>query len=1002
MAERKAKQHNQIPADERSKLLLASTISLFTPGITQAVLFQTAVEQAAAACAGGALLLPPPGSALTAPLASSFATVECQAAWQADGTTVALLQQVATLPKPANNQSVATTKGQPTSTWQWVAAPINSNDQHLATLLLVHPATNLSGLQSALVQFSWALASAMARFAFTAYLGRREQMLNLLIAINQHLTQPFSNVDEAMVKLSGIVAQIASALDGTAALFITEDEPPTLQLLDLYFPDTVAQEQERIALQAASLTPQEGILGEISRSGVGQANLAPTDLPAALASLGGRLMVASLHHNGQSLGILVVGRPTLAEPFNETLLHLGELVAKRIASALASMQSEQSSTVAYKLLADSPDPFFKLSTSGQVLMANQAMSRLLGYQPAQLTDYHIGDILAPEERDAALELLASTLYDGKPLAPQEWTLVKANGERRIIEVRGQALCEMGQPIEIHCVGRDLTARLDDKNALARRNTELATLHSTGLTLAETLEPGAIQQALHNAIRTALTCDDVTIYRNVEGVMQPDLSLQVADTPLPAFPAGHRLIDESIAAGQSVLLNDAPSDPEFVATTAAPPQHLLIVPLLAGGSTRGCVVMRRLTGEPFTLNDLRLVESIATPAALTLHNADLNAQRSDATTDLRTVLESIQQGVLMTDRAGRVRYVNQCFGELFAIDAHTIIGWHDRDVAERLLAQQARDPKRAMARAVWLSEHIEETAIDEIALARNTGRILERFTGPMRDPATQEIVGKIILYTDVTAGRQLERAKDEFLATASHELKTPITTLGGYLELLERQITQPNGPNPERLLRYVGIARGELDRLRRLSEDLLEVARIEAGRLTLQLEITDLTQTVRDTIERLVRRPGLEERGHRLLHHTTGPIMLPHDPLRISQVISNLLENALKYSPEGGDVVVTTESYDGQVLIAVRDSGIGVPESEREQLFLPFYRTTNASVGSPEGLGLGLYISRGIVEGHGGKIWVEPAQNQGTIFKLLLPITTEGTTSRPLSNPALPQ
>jgi len=99
----------------------------------------------------------------------------------------------------------------------------------------------------------------------------------------------------------------------------------------------------------------------------------------------------------------------------------------------------------------------------------------------------------------------------------------------------------------------------------------------------------------------------------------------------------------------------------------------------------------------------------------------------------------------------------------------------------------------------------------------------------------------------------------------------------------------------------------------------------------------------------------------------------------------LIENALKYSPTGGDVLISTQRIGNEGLISVRDAGIGVPESEREQLFLPFYRTTNASAGSPEGLGLGLYISRGIVEGHSGRIWVEPAPEQGTIFKLLLPL-----------------
>jgi len=256
---------------------------------------------------------------------------------------------------------------------------------------------------------------------------------------------------------------------------------------------------------------------------------------------------------------------------------------------------------------------------------------------------------------------------------------------------------------------------------------------------------------------------------------------------------------------------------------------------------------------------------------------------------------------------------------------------------------------------------------------------------MRHPDNGTLVGRLIVYTDVTEGRQLEHAKDEFLATASHELKTPLTTLGGYLEMLERQVTRPAVPDPTRLRRYVGAARGELARLRRLGDDLLEVTRIEAGRLTIQFQWTDLTATITETVERFVRRPGLEARGHRLICQIDTALPVLHDPLHIGQIVNNLLENALKYSPEGGEVRVSATRQAEEVVFSVRDSGIGVPPDERQRLFLPFYRTTNASAGSPEGLGLGLYISRGIVEGHGGRIWVEPAVPRGSIFNVALPV-----------------
>ena len=377
---------------------------------------------------------------------------------------------------------------------------------------------------------------------------------------------------------------------------------------------------------------------------------------------------------------------------------------------------------------------------------------------------------------------------------------------------------------------------------------------------------------------------------------------------------------------------------------------------------------------------------------------LHQEAARAAAELRAVLESVEQGVLMTDRSGRVRVANRCLGELLALDTEELLGRPWPAVAETRLTGQLHDPAPALARLAWLAAHPEEARTDEVAVDRPVPRVLACYSGPVyaangkHPPPAEEIIGHIEVYTDVTEARRLARAKDEFLATVSHELRTPLMTVGGYLELVEAQLAGAGQPDSARLAGYVSTARDELARLRRLSEDLLAVTRLQIGRLALRPTPTDLGALVRETVARFAAPPNVAARGHRLVCRAPEPLPGHYDGQRLTQVLTNLLENALKYTPRGGEVTVTAERAGAEAVVSVRDQGIGIPPGERHQLFQPFSRASNAQAGSAEGLGLGLYISRGIVEGHGGRLWVEDAPGGGSIFRFALPLDERAATA----------
>jgi PAS domain S-box-containing protein len=233
-------------------------------------------------------------------------------------------------------------------------------------------------------------------------------------------------------------------------------------------------------------------------------------------------------------------------------------------------------------------------------------------------------------------------------------------------------------------------------------------------------------------------------------------------------------------------------------------------------------------------------------------------------------------------------------------------------------------------------------------------------------------------------QQALSARDEFLSVAAHELKTPITTVRGFVELATRQFAREGGPDPQRLERAVRAIDRESLKLSYLVSRLFDIARIEAGQLALELATTDVSRLVREVATSV----QLTTTQHSIEVDAPETVSALVDPLRLEQVITNLLSNAIKYSPDGGpiDVEVSTPRVD-LLRIAVRDRGLGIPSERRGRLFERFYQTRAGD--RIAGLGLGLYISRQIVEAHGGQIEIESPPDVGTRVIVDLPINREG-------------
>jgi signal transduction histidine kinase len=237
-----------------------------------------------------------------------------------------------------------------------------------------------------------------------------------------------------------------------------------------------------------------------------------------------------------------------------------------------------------------------------------------------------------------------------------------------------------------------------------------------------------------------------------------------------------------------------------------------------------------------------------------------------------------------------------------------------------------------------------------------------------------VVGGVVVSRDVTELMQLDRLKDQFLSVAAHELKTPLAIIAAGVQVLSLQ-----GSDAATTQGTLARIRRGLERIDHVVTELLDVSELQLGRFVVHREDLDLRELVRRVIARAP--PQIRER---VVLRADAAVTVSADRLRISQVVANLLSNAVKYSQNGGDVVVAITRDDGQAVVSVRDAGIGIPCRRQRRVFERFYRAHADTPCDRGSIGLGLYLSREFVVSHGGRIWFESIEGQGSTFSFSLP------------------
>jgi two-component system phosphate regulon sensor histidine kinase PhoR len=337
--------------------------------------------------------------------------------------------------------------------------------------------------------------------------------------------------------------------------------------------------------------------------------------------------------------------------------------------------------------------------------------------------------------------------------------------------------------------------------------------------------------------------------------------------------------------------------------------------------------------------------------------------------LETVLSSMLEGVIAVSRDERILSVNQAAARWFDLDPEKV---RDRSLPEaiRTLAIQ-----KFVKRSLTSRTPVE----DDVTVYRNGERILNIKSAPLLDVGPEPI-GMLLVFSDVTQLRRLEDMRREFVANVSHEIKTPLTAIKGFVETLHHNIVD----TPEEARRFLGIISKHVERLNTIIEDLLMLSRIEneGERGDIRRENTRLHDILCDAAQ--ICRPQADEKRIRIEIAGDEELAAMVDPVLLEQAVVNLLDNAVKYSNPEKPVRVLARTADHEIQIQVQDHGIGIEKKHLPRLFERFYRVDKARSRALGGTGLGLAIVKHIAQAHGGHVAVESRPGEGSRFTIHLP------------------
>lgn len=416
-----------------------------------------------------------------------------------------------------------------------------------------------------------------------------------------------------------------------------------------------------------------------------------------------------------------------------------------------------------------------------------------------------------------------------------------------------------------------------------------------------------------------------------------------------------------------------------------PRSLLCVPILRNRVLVGLIYLEnRLMAGTFTGEKLMTLEILASQAAISLENARLYADLRREEQKLRTTIESMADGLIVADTQAGISLINEAALRMVGLKTpEDSILRNRQSMAARLEYRDADDQLVPFER-LPLTRALQGEIINQVEYHIRhiySGRplIIRLSASPLRDHAGT-IQGAVVVFRDVTELTELDRLKDEFLRAMAHELKTPLLLVAGYFEMYKLLLQK--GTESAQVQECLGRMDIGINRLKSLMATLVDVAVFQLRKIKLRFERIDLNALCKELVDTMLIASS--KHSLQFVSATDEPVCIDGDRVRLTQVLTNFLQNAIKYSPEGGTIVVELQDEYETVLVSVRDQGIGIPVQRQGRLFQRFYRAHAETEYDYGGMGVGLFLSYEIVQAHQGQIWFSSEEGVGSVFSFRLP------------------